>query len=213
MRPIAAIRAARREPGLTGHCERRAACGVRGGPCRQVSPLLACPAGRPTPRAPSASTAQSQDVAQVGEAIAQMDKVTQQNAALVEESAAAASRPQGAGGPVAGLGRGVPPGADGARRCPGRPAACRLCSAPIRAQAGQPPGRQAPPHGLAERREGRGADSSAPFGRPCPPSPLRPWLRRGGRRPGNLLRRRGRPMLWRGAQGRKTSPASGLHPL
>ncbi len=39
----------------------------------------------------AASTEQSQGVAQVGEAIAQMDQVTQQNAALVEESAAAAS--------------------------------------------------------------------------------------------------------------------------
>ncbi|GKT16626.1 MCP four helix bundle domain-containing protein [Acidovorax sp. SUPP2522] len=39
----------------------------------------------------AASTEQSQGVAQVGEAIVQMDQVTQQNAALVEESAAAAS--------------------------------------------------------------------------------------------------------------------------
>ncbi|GKT22146.1 methyl-accepting chemotaxis protein [Acidovorax sp. SUPP3334] len=39
----------------------------------------------------AASTEQSQGVAQVGEAITQMDQVTQQNAALVEESAAAAS--------------------------------------------------------------------------------------------------------------------------
>ncbi|WP_318014105.1 methyl-accepting chemotaxis protein [Paucibacter sp. TC2R-5] len=38
----------------------------------------------------SASTEQSAGIAQVGEAITQMDKVTQQNAALVEESAAAA---------------------------------------------------------------------------------------------------------------------------
>ena len=38
----------------------------------------------------AASTEQSQGVAQVGEAITQMDQVTQQNAALVEESAAAA---------------------------------------------------------------------------------------------------------------------------
>ncbi|MDP2008506.1 MAG: methyl-accepting chemotaxis protein [Rubrivivax sp.] len=38
----------------------------------------------------SASTEQSQGVAQVGEAVSQMDQVTQQNAALVEESAAAA---------------------------------------------------------------------------------------------------------------------------
>jgi len=38
----------------------------------------------------SASTEQSQGIAQVGEAITQMDQVTQQNAALVEESAAAA---------------------------------------------------------------------------------------------------------------------------
>jgi uncharacterized phage infection (PIP) family protein YhgE len=37
-----------------------------------------------------ASTEQSQGVAQVGEAISQMDQVTQQNAALVEECAAAA---------------------------------------------------------------------------------------------------------------------------
>ena len=39
----------------------------------------------------AASTEQSQGVAQVGEAITQMDQVTQQNAALVEESAAAAN--------------------------------------------------------------------------------------------------------------------------
>ncbi len=38
----------------------------------------------------SASAAQSQDVSQVGEAVGQMDQVTRQNAALVEESAAAA---------------------------------------------------------------------------------------------------------------------------
>jgi methyl-accepting chemotaxis protein len=38
----------------------------------------------------AASTEQSAGVAQVGEAISQMDKATQQNAALVEESAAAA---------------------------------------------------------------------------------------------------------------------------
>ena len=37
------------------------------------------------------STEQSQGVAQVGEAVTQMDQVTQQNAALVEEMAAAAS--------------------------------------------------------------------------------------------------------------------------
>ena len=39
----------------------------------------------------AASTEQSQGVAQVGEAVTQMDQVTQQNAALVEEMAAAAS--------------------------------------------------------------------------------------------------------------------------
>ncbi len=39
----------------------------------------------------AASTEQSQGVAQVGEAVMQMDQVTQQNAALVEEMAAAAS--------------------------------------------------------------------------------------------------------------------------
>ena len=39
----------------------------------------------------AASTEQSQGVAQVGDAITQMDQVTQQNAALVEESAAAAN--------------------------------------------------------------------------------------------------------------------------
>jgi methyl-accepting chemotaxis protein-1 (serine sensor receptor) len=39
----------------------------------------------------AASSEQSQGVAQVGEAITQMDQVTQQNAALVEESAAAAN--------------------------------------------------------------------------------------------------------------------------
>jgi uncharacterized phage infection (PIP) family protein YhgE len=38
----------------------------------------------------AASSEQSQGVAQVGEAITQMDQATQQNAALVEESAAAA---------------------------------------------------------------------------------------------------------------------------
>src|SRR5690606_11328178 len=38
----------------------------------------------------AASTEQSQGVAQVGEAVMQMDQATQQNAALVEESAAAA---------------------------------------------------------------------------------------------------------------------------
>jgi len=39
----------------------------------------------------AASSEQSQGVAQVGEAVTQMDQVTQQNAALVEEMAAAAS--------------------------------------------------------------------------------------------------------------------------
>jgi uncharacterized phage infection (PIP) family protein YhgE len=39
----------------------------------------------------TASHEQSQGVAQVGEAVRQMDQVTQQNAALVEEMAAAAS--------------------------------------------------------------------------------------------------------------------------
>jgi methyl-accepting chemotaxis protein len=39
----------------------------------------------------SASTEQSQGVSQVGEAVTQMDQTTQQNAALVEEMAAAAS--------------------------------------------------------------------------------------------------------------------------
>jgi len=38
----------------------------------------------------ASSTEQSLGISQVGEAITQMDKVTQQNAALVEESAAAA---------------------------------------------------------------------------------------------------------------------------
>jgi methyl-accepting chemotaxis protein len=38
----------------------------------------------------SASREQSKGIAQVGEAVAQLDQVTQQNAALVEESAAAA---------------------------------------------------------------------------------------------------------------------------
>jgi methyl-accepting chemotaxis protein len=39
----------------------------------------------------AASTEQSQGVAQIGEAVTQMDHATQQNAALVEEMAAAAS--------------------------------------------------------------------------------------------------------------------------
>jgi methyl-accepting chemotaxis protein len=39
----------------------------------------------------AASTEQSDGVAQVGNAVTQMDQATQQNAALVEESAAAAS--------------------------------------------------------------------------------------------------------------------------
>jgi methyl-accepting chemotaxis protein len=39
----------------------------------------------------AASNEQSQGVSQVGEAVMQMDQVTQQNAALVEEMAAAAS--------------------------------------------------------------------------------------------------------------------------
>ena len=43
----------------------------------------------------AASTEQSAGVAQVGEAITQMDRVTQQNAALVEESAAAAESLKG----------------------------------------------------------------------------------------------------------------------
>ena len=38
-----------------------------------------------------ASAAQSTSVAEVGQAITQMDQATQQNAALVEESAAAAT--------------------------------------------------------------------------------------------------------------------------
>jgi hypothetical protein len=43
----------------------------------------------------AASTEQSQGVAQVGEAVTQMDQATQQNAALVEEMAAAASSLRG----------------------------------------------------------------------------------------------------------------------
>ncbi|MHB8949624.1 MAG: methyl-accepting chemotaxis protein, partial [Rhodoferax sp.] len=39
----------------------------------------------------AASNEQSQGVSQIGEAVVQMDQVTQQNAALVEEMAAAAS--------------------------------------------------------------------------------------------------------------------------
>ena len=38
----------------------------------------------------SASIEQSQGIGQIGDAVAQLDQVTQQNAALVEESAAAA---------------------------------------------------------------------------------------------------------------------------
>ena len=41
----------------------------------------------------AASEEQNGDVAQVGQAIGQMDQTTQQNAALVEQSAAAAERP------------------------------------------------------------------------------------------------------------------------
>ncbi len=43
----------------------------------------------------AASTEQSQGVAQIGEAVMQMDQVTQQNAALVEEMAAAAGSLKG----------------------------------------------------------------------------------------------------------------------
>ncbi|HMZ85915.1 MAG TPA: methyl-accepting chemotaxis protein, partial [Giesbergeria sp.] len=43
----------------------------------------------------AASTEQSQGVSQVGEAVVQMDQVTQQNAALVEEMAAAATSLKG----------------------------------------------------------------------------------------------------------------------
>src|SRR3546814_421297 len=43
----------------------------------------------------AASTEQSQGVAQVGEAVTNMDQATQQNAALVEQMAAAASRLKG----------------------------------------------------------------------------------------------------------------------
>jgi methyl-accepting chemotaxis protein len=53
----------------------------------------------------AASTEQSQGVAQVGEAVTQMDQATQQNAALVEESAAAAESLKLAG-TAAGAGRG-----------------------------------------------------------------------------------------------------------
>ena len=43
----------------------------------------------------TASLEQSQGVSQVGEAVTQMDQATQQNAALVEESAAAADSLKG----------------------------------------------------------------------------------------------------------------------
>src|SRR3546814_2477204 len=46
-------------------------------------------------RISAASTEQSQGVAQVGEAVTNMDQATQQNAALVEQMAAAASRLKG----------------------------------------------------------------------------------------------------------------------
>jgi len=53
----------------------------------------------------AASSEQSAGVAQVGEAVTHMDQATQQNAALVEEMAAAAEQPEVAG-PGAGANRG-----------------------------------------------------------------------------------------------------------
>ena len=57
---------------------------------RQLCVLRYSLRARPLEDASAASSEQSTGVAQVGEAITQMDQATQQNAALVEESAAAA---------------------------------------------------------------------------------------------------------------------------
>jgi len=57
------------------------------GSIRRVSDIVA--------KITSASVEQSSGISQVGDAVGQMDQVTQQNAALVEESAAAAESPKG----------------------------------------------------------------------------------------------------------------------
>jgi methyl-accepting chemotaxis protein len=87
----------------------------------------------------SASSEQSNGIAQVGEAVSQMDQVTQQNAALVEESAAAAESLKGQAGQLVQVVSGfklahdksleAPPAADAAK---GRGAAERR--SPARAQ-------------------------------------------------------------------------------
>ena len=56
----------------------------------------------------AASHEQSAGIEQVNQAIAQMDQVTQQNAALVEEAAAAAGVDAGPGGQPVDAGRHVP---------------------------------------------------------------------------------------------------------
>ena len=87
----------------------------------------------------SASNEQAQGVAQVGEAVAQMDQFTQQNAALVEQMAAAASslqkQAQDLVGTVAGFKLG---GAAHSPKAP-RPPAATLTPVPVRSTAARTP--------------------------------------------------------------------------
>jgi hypothetical protein len=100
----------------------------------------------------SASSEQSSGVAQVGEAITQMDQATQQNAALVEEMAAAAlslkSQSQELVNTVAMF------GVDSAS---GRPAARQTLTPPP--PAGRPFSPSRPPAKLQQRQYGAGAAS------------------------------------------------------
>jgi methyl-accepting chemotaxis protein len=98
----------------------------------------------------AASNEQSAGVSQVGEAVVQMDQVTQQNAALVEEMAAAASSLQNQAADLVQvvaifkLGAGDYAGAATARRAPTAP------KAPPKAALGKPPASKPAPRTIAK---------------------------------------------------------------
>ncbi len=77
----------------------------------------------------AASREQSSGVSQVGEAITQMDRTTQQNAALVEESAAAADNLHSQSR-AAGASHGLFPSERGRHRTP-QPCRCPRCAQAI----------------------------------------------------------------------------------
>lgn len=119
----------------------------------------------------AASSEQSAGVAQVGEAVTQMDHATQQNAALVEESAAAAGSLDNQ---AAELVRAVSvfklPGSQAAVSAPVRAMAAPSTSrAPVASRVAAPPAR-ANPSGAAPPRPAKAAAPSAPRRPPALPA-------------------------------------------